>query len=89
MAEITRYPTDKGGRKAPIVTDWFGCPCKFDERDYSAWDCRIFTGGDRINPGETRKLGIAFLCREAAPMFRLDDKFYLWEGGHRRGFGLR
>jgi hypothetical protein len=80
VATITLYPTDKGGRASPIVHDWFGCPCKFDEADFSAWDCRILTRGERFSPGETKQFGVVFLTAEAAPLFRRVKKFYLWEG---------
>jgi hypothetical protein len=92
MADITLYPSDRGGRKSPIVGDWFGCPCKFHESDFSAWDCRILTGGTRFSPGETKRFGIAFLTPEAAPMFRKVRKFFLWEGkiiGEARVAGKR
>ena len=80
IASITLYPSDKGGRQYPIVGEWFGCPCKFDPKDFSAWDCRILTRGERFLPGETKQLGIVFMSREAAPMFYKVGKFYLWEG---------
>jgi hypothetical protein len=80
LAEITLYPTDQGGRQAPIIGDRFGCPCKFHERDFSAWDYRILTRGERFSPGETKRFGIVFLSLEAAPMFQTVNKFYLWEG---------
>jgi hypothetical protein len=80
VANITLYPTDKGGRKSPIVGEWFGCPCKFDERDFSAWDCRILNRGERFSPGESKQFGMVFLSPEVAPMFRKVQKFYLWEG---------
>jgi len=81
IAEITLYPTSKGGRQQPIVGEWFGCPCKFDKDDFSAWDCRILTRGERFAPGETKEFGITFLTPEAAVLFRVVRKFYLWEGG--------
>ena len=80
IADIALYRSDQGGRKGPIVGDWFGCPCKFDERDFTAWDCRILTRGERFSPGETKRFGIVFICPEAAPLFQLAKKFYLWEG---------
>lgn len=80
IARITLYTSDRGGRKYPIVGEWFSCPCKFDEKDYTAWDCRILTLGEKFFPGETKQLGIYFVSPEAAPMFRSVSKFYLWEG---------
>jgi len=80
IAEITLYKSDKGGRQHPIVTEWFGCPCKLDPKDFSAFDCRILNNGERFSPGQTKQFGIVFALPEAAPMFRKVSKFYLWEG---------
>jgi hypothetical protein len=80
IATITLYPASKGGRQSPIIGEWFGCPCKFDPKDFSAWDCRILNRGIRFAPGTTRHFGVAFLVPEAAAMFRRVKKFYLWEG---------
>ena len=79
IAEIALYPTKDGGRQAPIVGAWFSCPCKFDPKDYTAWDCRILNPQNFL-PGETKRLGIKFLSPEIAPAFRTVKKFYLWEG---------
>jgi hypothetical protein len=79
IATVTLYPANKGGRQSPIVGKWFGCPCKFDPKDFSAWDCRILNGGTPFAPGQTRHVGVAFLAPEAAAMFRRVKKFYLWE----------
>lgn len=90
IARITLYPTEKGGRKSPIVAEPYGCPCKFDVDDISTWDCRILTGGERFSPGETREFGVKFGRPEIAPAFGLVDKFYLWEGRIiGEGFALR
>ena len=80
MADIVLYPSDKGGRHHHMVgtQKWFSCPCKFNEKDYTAWDCRIFLQGD-FHPGETQRLGIKFLSPEIASAFRSVNKFYLWE----------
>jgi hypothetical protein len=80
MAEITLYPSDQGGRSGPIIGDWFECPCKFDPKDFSAWDCRILTNGERFAPGETKQFGMVFLTPEAAGLFAAVRIFYLWEG---------
>jgi hypothetical protein len=67
IANITLYPSDKGGRLHPIVGEWFGCPCKFDEKDFSAWDCRILTHGEQFLPGETKQFGMKFLSLKLRP----------------------
>jgi hypothetical protein len=53
IATITLYRSDQGGRQGPIIGERFGCPCKFDPKDFSAWDCRILINGERFSPGET------------------------------------
>ncbi len=78
-ATITLYPADRG-RKHPVISQWLGCPCKFDPNDYTAWDCRILTNGEKFYPGETKDFGMVFLTPEAAQLFRVVPKFYLWEG---------
>jgi hypothetical protein len=81
VAKITLYPTEQGGRRAAIKGDWFGCPCKFDEKDFTAWDCRILLQGEQMYPGETKQFGMVFLTPQAGDLFRMVEKFYLWEGG--------
>ena len=76
----------QGGKKGPIVGGWcgadsyYGCPCKFDPKDFSGWDCRILNGLEFLHPGETKEFGIAFMAPEIVPAFRMVQKFYLWEG---------
>src|SRR6266436_2247645 len=78
-ATITLYPSSQGGRKHPIVGEWFACPCKFDPKDFSAWDCRVLINGESLWPGQTKDLDIVFLAPEAGQLFRLVPTFYLWE----------
>ena len=86
IAKITLYSTDSGGRKSPIVGGWqgtdsfFGCPCKFDPKDFSAWDCRVLNGMEYLHPGETKDFGIVFFSPEIVPAMQKVTKFYLWEG---------
>ena len=80
IATITLYPSNNGGRAGPIVGQWFGCPCKFDPKDFSCWDCRILNRGEKFSPGETKKFGMVFLTPEAGALFRAVGKIYLWEG---------
>jgi hypothetical protein len=80
FADITLYPTDQGGRLGPIVPgSRFGCPYKFDPKDHTAWDGWIFPE-EPFAPGQTKRLGIHFLSADIAAVFRLQPKFFLWEG---------
>ena len=80
IADITLYPSDRGGRRGPFIGDRFGCSAKLHEKDFTSWDCLILTRGERFSPSETKRFGMAFLNSEAAPLFRSMDKFLLWEG---------
>jgi hypothetical protein len=81
LAEVTLYPTDKGGRRGPTASEWFGCPCKISRDDSHGWDCRILLGGIPMSPGETRRVEIIFLSPEQAiPALRAAGTFFLWEG---------
>jgi hypothetical protein len=77
LAAITLYPDV---RKHPIVAEPFGCPCKFDPKDYTAWDCRILTKGEKFSSGETKNFEIVFMTPQAGQLFRTVPVFYLWEG---------
>jgi hypothetical protein len=79
-ARVTLYTTEQGGRKGPIIGEWFGCPLKFNQADMTAWDCRLLTKNEPLEPGETKDFGIVFLTPEIGPVFALAKKFYLWEG---------
>ena len=80
VAKITLYPTHQNGRKSLITGEWYGCPCKFHEADFSAWDCRILINGEPFAPGETKEFAIVFLTAEIAPLFGLVERFFIWEG---------
>jgi hypothetical protein len=81
FAEVTLYATKQGGRQGPTPPHWFGCPCKLAKDDPHAWDCRILLHGSPMAPGETRRVGIAFLSPdEALPEILRAGKFFLWEG---------
>jgi hypothetical protein len=75
IATITLYHSDRGGRQGSIFGEWFGCPCKFDPKDFSAWDCRILTNGETFSPGETKQFGMVFLTPEAGRLFRVVRSF--------------
>ncbi len=80
MVDLTLYPPEMGGRKEPITREGFGCPCKLDEKGDIFADCRLFLTGQRILPGETKRVGIHFSFDPAAQIFRAAGKFYLWDG---------
>jgi hypothetical protein len=79
IADVTLYPTERGGRRGPTPAEWFGCPCtpRLEPPDY--WDCRLYYEAP-IQPGETRRVAVKFLSKEAIPIFRSAGRFYLWEG---------
>jgi hypothetical protein len=77
IAEVRLYPTDRGGLSGPVRGERVGFPARFDEKDHTGWDCLILLRGDQLAPGETKRLGIAFLSPIIAPVFRSIDKFYL------------
>jgi hypothetical protein len=78
IADVTFYPTERGGRREPTGAKWFGCPCtpKLDPPEY--WDCRLFYETP-IHPGETRRVAVKFLHKDAVPIFQAAGHFYLWD----------
>ncbi|HEY1561091.1 MAG TPA: hypothetical protein VGF71_09410 [Caulobacteraceae bacterium] len=80
MIDLTLYPPAMGGRREPITREGFGCPCRLDETGDTFADCRLYLSGQRIQPGETKRVGIRFSFDPAAPLFRSAGKFYLWDG---------
>jgi hypothetical protein len=80
MVTVSLYATDLGGRLSPIRGDVFRCPCKFDAKDFSAWDCGLLLRGASLAPGQAGQFGIVFLSSEIAVAFRHCRKFFLWEG---------
>jgi hypothetical protein len=80
MIDLTLFPPEMGGRKEPITREGFGCPCKLDKGGDTFADCRLSLRGQRIQPGETKQVGIRFSHEPAASLFRAKGKFYLWDG---------
>lgn len=80
IVTVSLYSTDADGRRSSIRGDSFRCPCKFDPKDFTAWDCALLLQGASLAPGETGQFGIVFLTPEIAPVFRQSRKFFLWEG---------
>jgi hypothetical protein len=85
LVDVTLYRTQDGGRPYPLrgdLTDHFSCPCKINKDDFNAWDARLLIAGLVIQPGDSRRLGMAFLSApQAVPLFVQAGHFYLWEGG--------
>jgi hypothetical protein len=77
VADVTLYPTERGGRRGPTPRDWYGCICQIEGAN---WDCRILLNGIAIVPGESRRVGIAFLSGSVAEKaVRAAGDFVLWE----------
>jgi hypothetical protein len=80
VADLWLYPTDQGGRKSAIRLGW-GCPCSVQRDMKEAWDGFPLLEDREMNPGESRRVGFAFLSGQvAASALRRARKFYLWEG---------
>jgi len=80
FADVTLYTSEQGGKATAILGLWYGCPCEIEGAKW-AWDCRIALGHLPLRPGETRRVGIAFLSGEEAAMaIRAAGRFVLWEG---------
>lgn len=79
--ELFLYSRENGGRKSPFVPGMF-CPCFADRDLKQGWDgCPVLEEGDKIEPGETRKLNMVFLSGvEAASSLSAAGQFYLWDG---------
>ena len=81
VADVTLYPTEKGGKALAKRPGW-GCPCNVNKSSplvgcYDGWPLLK----EPLNPGETRRVGFVFLSGEqAAAVFRKAGVFYLWDG---------
>lgn len=81
FADVTLYPTDRGGRAGSTPSNWFGCLCTKDQHARENWDCRLLLDGAPLAPGESRRVGIVFLSgQEAANDLRKTGKFFLRDG---------
>ncbi|MGY3609103.1 MULTISPECIES: hypothetical protein [unclassified Bradyrhizobium] len=79
IADLYLYPVEAGGRTGPVRLGW-GCPCTKDRSVDEGWDGYPLLERAMM-PGERRRLGFVFLCREeAAQALGATDRFYLWEG---------
>jgi hypothetical protein len=79
IADVTSYPTERGGRHSATRENWFGCPCTVSGGTHDLWDCKLFYEAP-IEPGETRRVAVVFLSKEAIPIFQSAAHFYLWDG---------
>lgn len=66
IADVTFYPTEAGGKMAPVFHG-FGCPCMVSKvKPWSGWDARLVFEGEPISPGRQRRVGFTFLTPEGA-----------------------
>lgn len=80
-ADVTLYPTERGGRRGPTPTGWFGCLGKLAAEEPRGWDCRILLHGTGLRPGETRRADVIMLGgAEATGVLHDAGRFLLWEG---------
>jgi hypothetical protein len=78
IADITLYPTNRGGREAAI-RGGYSCVCLLEGTDRG---CHILLHGRAVAPGETARVGVTILLgeEEAATLFFPARRFFLWEG---------
>ena len=81
IAEVSMYEVTEGGRTGPAYSGW-GCPCMLSRKEpLIGYDALPLIGDKPLLPGETRRLGFAFLSHEeAVPIMRVAGRFLLWEG---------
>ena len=82
--DLTLYPTNRGGRKGPIMPGW-GSPCTVQAEEGDGWVCYDgwpLLGNMVLAPGQTCRVGYVFLSgQQAANILSAPRKFYLWERG--------
>ena len=81
-ADVTMYPTDRGGRASLALPGW-GCPsCLSKDTPIVGYDGWPLLGEAPLAPGDSLRLGFVFLSGEqSAAMVRAAGTFFLWEGG--------
>ncbi len=82
IARVTLYPSDRGGRKGPILPGRFGCPFVFQGE---AFDCRLLLEqtNTTLHPGATEVVQIKFLCPDfVKPRLTCGATFMLWSAGN-------
>ena len=76
LADITLYPTEKGGRSGPLTGESFDCQVWLYE-EYR--ECRILLEGVGISPGETRRYRVHFVTDYNLDGVRQAGRFELFE----------
>lgn len=80
IAEVTLYPSEACGKTQPVFSG-YGCPCTVSKAEpWSGWDARLVFQGEPIRPGQTRRVGFAFLTQEGAQTIGKAGHFFLREG---------
>lgn len=73
------YAPDEGGRSKDVLPGW-RCPCfPVRNKDAGGYDCLPLLT-EPLSPGESRKVELHFLSRDAVETLRLAKMFFLWEG---------
>lgn len=76
--EVRFKTTAEGGRNGPVVGRQFGCPMFISGE---AFDCRLMTGGRKLELGETYEVPVKFLnANLALPKLTPGTEITLWEG---------
>src|SRR4051794_29625103 len=70
IADVRLYTSDEGGRTNPIRPT-FRCPCAVtDDKPAMMHSAELMMGSEPMNPGESRRVGFAFLTIEGADAMR-------------------
>jgi hypothetical protein len=78
IIDVRFKTTDEGGRKTPVVGNYYSCPLFVDGEGF---DCRIFLGNQKVELGEWYQLPVKFLHREFVISKLSPGKpISLWEG---------
>jgi hypothetical protein len=80
IADVRLYAPDEGGRNNQIRAT-FRCPCAVTNINPAMMhSAQLLLGSEPMSPGESRRIGFAFLTTEGADAMRQAGKFYLWDG---------
>ena len=80
LAELTFFPSEKGGRRGPTPSDAFGCPVGFEGQNF---DIRFdLSPVGQVSPGSTVHVKGQFLSPHLIkPRLKVGSTFTLWELG--------